>query len=302
MSQQNILGVAVTQWNQSALTVKLLDTLVSIKQIMYIVLVDNGSEDKELFALREYLEKIKRSNLGITVHLIENAVNSGFSVGSNLAISKLLSLGCDWIWLLNNDCEPKVIKPKGFQELIDHAEPAIYGSHIRTGKGSQFTGFYKFNFLLASHTEIQQKHEFDEIDSSKKYVCGANMMIHKEVFAAVGLLNNRTFLYYEELDFVNRATKYGFSQRLSLDFKVFHHEAGSATGSYTTWYSEVWSNLDFYKTHKPRLFLIMLLLRCPVKALLNLIFLRKEKSLAITSATLNFISGNNVLMKEPKIQ
>lgn len=299
------VGVAITQWNHSSLTIDVFDALVSIDQLKHIAIVDNGSHAEELSALQQHLKQHQWARNDISVYLIENAVNSGFSGGNNLAISKLLELDCDWIWLLNNDCVPSLVNQQGFRNLIDHAQPAIYGSSIRTAAGSVFSGFYRFNFLFAKHSEILSQSDFNDTAEKNKYLSGANMLVHRSVFEKVGLLNPRTFLYYEELDFVYRAKVFGFSQKMSLDFQVFHHEAGSTNnsrGSYAKYYSEIWSNLDFYKAHKPQLFLFMLLLRIPLKLLFNLICFKKDKFCAVLCATRDYLKNHNSLKKEAQVR
>ena len=301
----NTLGVAVTQWNHSSLTINLLEALISIPQVQHIVIVDNGSQSKEVDTLRSYLQGIEWAQYSMSVCLIENAINSGFSVGTNLAITKLLDLGCDWLWLLNSDCIPRLVNEEGFKNLINEAEPAIYGASIATAAGSEFSGFYRFNFFTALHSEITDENQFTTIADKGKYPSGANMLVHKSIFEAVGLLNPNTFLYYEELDLMFRARKFGFLQKMSPDFKVFHHEAGSTNtpeGVYAKDYSETWSNLHFYKTHKPMFYPLMLMFRTPLKVLINLLCLRRDKSLAVLSAAWHHLNKKNALIKEAQLK
>src|SRR5262249_53963717 len=64
------------------------------------------------------------------------------------------------------------------------------------------------------------------------WVCGASMIIRREVFDSIGLLDEKFFLYYEETDFCRRAHKAGWSCWVVPPNRVVHLEWRStgATG------------------------------------------------------------------------
>jgi hypothetical protein len=66
-------------------------------------------------------------------------------------------------------------------------------------------------------------------DSIKQtqYITGCAMLIRKEIFKKIGLLDEKFFLYYEDVDFSFRARKNNFKLKIVPTAKVFHFEKSS---------------------------------------------------------------------------
>jgi GT2 family glycosyltransferase len=61
------------------------------------------------------------------------------------------------------------------------------------------------------------------------WVCGASLIVRREVFEKVGLLDERYFMYYEEVDFCLKAKRAGFACWYVPSSRVVHL-VGSASG------------------------------------------------------------------------
>jgi GT2 family glycosyltransferase len=61
------------------------------------------------------------------------------------------------------------------------------------------------------------------------WISGASLMVRKEVFEEIGLLDEKYFLYFEEVDFCTRARKAGWEIWFVPESRVVHLE-GSSTG------------------------------------------------------------------------
>jgi GT2 family glycosyltransferase len=61
------------------------------------------------------------------------------------------------------------------------------------------------------------------------YIVGASMVVSREFLVKVGLMNPDFFLYFEELDWVLRGKRYGFTFTYCPKSIVYHKE-GKATG------------------------------------------------------------------------
>jgi GT2 family glycosyltransferase len=61
------------------------------------------------------------------------------------------------------------------------------------------------------------------------WVSGASLMVRREVFEQIGLLDEGYFLYFEEADFCSRARKAGWQVWFVPESRVVHLE-GAATG------------------------------------------------------------------------
>ena len=64
----------------------------------------------------------------------------------------------------------------------------------------------------------------------QEMVSGCAMLVKKEVFKKVGLLDKRFFLYFEDSDFCIRARKAGYKIYVEPKFVVFHKVSQSLKG------------------------------------------------------------------------
>lgn len=202
-----------------------------------IVVVDNKSTDESLKEIRKLKTKIK---------LIENKENLGFAGGNNVGIKYALENGADWIFLLNNDttikkdCLVQLIKAANSDRKIGLLGPKIYfypgcEFHLKRYQKKERGqviwyggGVIDWQNMLASHRGVDevdkgQYHQLEETD----FISGCAMLIKREVFEKVGLLDERFFLYYEDVDFCLRSQKAGFKTVFVPQAIVWHKNKGT---------------------------------------------------------------------------
>ncbi len=121
--------------------------------------------------------------------LLTSKENLGYSGGNNIGIKYALEHGAEKILLLNNDVVLHEL-PKGEADIVGAEEGIVLGI---------------------------------------PYVSGAVMIIKKHVFEKIGLLDERFFLYYEDVEFCQRARKAGFS--ISCVPLKFDHAISATTSS-----------------------------------------------------------------------
>jgi len=306
LSNDSKIGVPIEQWNHSKLTLKLIEQLIQFKPALEIVITDNGSQPVELALLKKGINQIKQQQvpetLGVTI--LENRYNSGFSVGTNLSISKLLETNCEWIWLLNNDIDTKGFDFNVLKNKLSKLPPSIIGMSMSEGGGELFSGSYRFDRWWSTFSEIDNISSAKKIKQKHRYISGANMIVHRSIFQKVGLLNSRTFLYFEELDFTRRAKSFGYEQVL-ID-SVYVNHLGSASSNENSFskkrmYHQTWSTLDYYFTHEKILFLPCLVIRTCARQITLLLSGRKHLIGAVFSATFDFLLGKNLDRQTPDI-
>ncbi|EKE21977.1 MAG: hypothetical protein ACD_7C00086G0029 [uncultured bacterium] len=193
------------------------NTLESVYKINYpnyqVVVVDNASTDGSFEEARLLFGKF---------NFIKNNYNAGFAAGNNVAIKWSLEKMADYIFLLNNDA---IIEKDTLLTLINEAKkdsdvgilsPIIYKE---SEKKIWFSGG-RINWL-----KMRNEH----VNNIKKtqYITGCAMLIKKEVFKKIGLLDEKFFLYYEDADFSLRATRNKFKLKIVPSAKVFHLERSS---------------------------------------------------------------------------
>lgn len=172
-------------------------------------------------------------------------INGGFAFGNNEAMRPYLE-GPDkpeFILMLNPDT---LSRPDAIIDLLrymeSHPEIGIAGSRTEFPDGSPQTSAFRFpgvasefegavrlgpvSKLLANYLVAPPPPE-QETDAD--WVVGASMIIRREVFEKIGLLDDHYFMYYEEVDFCLRARRAGYRIRYVPQSKIVHL-IGQASG------------------------------------------------------------------------
>jgi hypothetical protein len=171
--------------------------------------------------------------------------NGGFSFGNNAAIRELLKSAQppDYIWLLNPDT---IVRPGAASALVDFLEHrpdvGIAGGRLEFPDGAPQTGAFRFPSLLSeledtiriglvSRTLARFRVPIvpRNVDHPCDWVSGASMMVRREVFEIVGLMDEGYFLYFEETDYCRRTKSAGWSIWHVPSSRVVHFE-GQSTG------------------------------------------------------------------------
>jgi GT2 family glycosyltransferase len=176
------------------------------------------------------------------VLLIHTGANLGFAGGNNVGFRYALARGdADYVWALNNDT---VVPPDSLAELITRMQTdgniGICGSTVRfmaRPQVIQACGGAAYNPWTASNSHIGLGVRVDRISKNTaaiehrlSYVFGASMLTSSAFLRTTGLMQEDYFLFFEELDWAERAKRAGFGLGYAQDSHVFH-KAGSATGS-----------------------------------------------------------------------
>lgn len=212
------------------------------------ILVDNDSSDgsKEWIAgLPAKYDKV----------LLDE--NTGVTGGNNAGIRRCLELGCDEIFVLNNDT---VLEPDAVRRLVEAAEsgrmltPRIYSFDTPPTVN---TYFGDFDFTRG----ISVQRFFGELDSERtEQTCFGTMaslcalMFPASMVDKVGLMDDDYFMYFDDVDFVTRAVQCGFSVKYVPESKIYHLESGSSGGETLgplPLYYQTRNRLHFMVKHQP---------------------------------------------------
>ncbi|HOP79400.1 MAG TPA: glycosyltransferase family 2 protein [Armatimonadota bacterium] len=242
------VAVIVLTWNGKEDT---LECLKSLRQVTYpnfwTVVVDNGSTDGTGDAVRASYPEVE---------LIETGENLGFAAGNNVGIEHALRNGADAVLLLNNDT---AVDPEFLSLLVQSlyrsddiaaVSPLIYYYDLPDviwaagGKIDRKTGI-SYQLHIDERDTGQLTEEFD-VD----YGVGAALLIRREALETIGLLDPRTFLYYEESDWCFRAKEAGLRTVIVPSSKIWHKVSRSISpGSNTQLYYFCRNRLYFLKKH-----------------------------------------------------
>lgn len=223
---KRVLAVVVN-YRTADLTIDCLGSLAAEADRMpglRVVVTDNGSGDGSVTRIAHAIEQRGWDRWASVLPL---ETNGGFAVGNNAAIRPALESPNppDYVLMLNSDT---IIRASAIQTLVDFMErnptAGIAGSRLEDLDGTPQHSRYRFpnlwnefegNLKFGPVTRLlkNQKVSLPIQDAAHAigWVCGGSMLIRREVFDDVGLLDESFFLYFEETDFALHARRAGWS-------------------------------------------------------------------------------------------
>ncbi|MBI2017895.1 glycosyltransferase [Candidatus Daviesbacteria bacterium] len=226
------LSIGIVNYNTADLTKKLLDSIFETRSHMSsgntddveVIVLDNGDIDPCKDKIKEYLPRIK---------YLKNEENEGFSKGYNKTIR--YSLG-EYYLMLNSDIE---VLENGLSELV-RVEDEFKGEAVLGGKlvfpdlskqDSAFhlptlTGAFKEYFLAKKGSYFMYQPESDKPSKVDGLVM-ACLLIPKKVLQKVGLLDEGTFIFFEDIEYCRRLKKFGVPLYFVPSAKFIHHHGAS---------------------------------------------------------------------------
>ncbi|MEI6207091.1 MAG: glycosyltransferase family 2 protein [Desulfuromonadales bacterium] len=195
---------------------------------------------------REEAESVgDANNADYPLILIQTGANLGFAGGNNVGLRYALQQNIfEYFWLLNNDT---VVNTDSLRALVEKAEfykaaermVGIIGSKLMYYQNPDILqgvgGTYNKWFAIAKHIGLYERdngqYDTEEVTDATDYPIGASMFVSKIFVQDVGLMCEGYFLYFEEMDWVQRGKMKGWQIGYSWQSKVFHKEGGSIGSS-----------------------------------------------------------------------
>ncbi len=221
------LLIVIVNYRTPDLTINALRSLVPEIQALpntRVVVTDNLSGDD---SVAKIAAAIAAEGWGTWVTLMPLDRNGGFAYGNNAAIRPALQSATlpPYVLLLNPDT---VVRPAGVQHLVtfmeQHPDVGIAGSRLEDPDGIAQRSAFRFHSLFSEMDAGLQLGVVSKLLDrwvvappvsaqaiATDWVAGASMIVRREVFEAVGLLDEEYFMYYEEMDFCLQAHRAGWS-------------------------------------------------------------------------------------------
>ena len=229
-----------------------------------IIVVDNASTDGS----QETAEARRR------VRVIRSATNTGFAVANNVGIRSGTGKN---ILLLNSD----TIVPPGavdglLRRLAVEPDVAVIGPRLVDGRGR---AELSFGPMLTPWNEWRRQGLFRRLadndtasvadvelvtkrEQRPDWVTGACLLVRRADAEAVGFLDERFFMYTEDVDFCASIRARGRQILFIPNVEVVHLRGRSAAGSNAaTREAYERSHLAFYRKHRPVYVPLLLLYR-----------------------------------------
>ena len=206
-----------------------------------VIVVDNNSQDESVEKIANY---IQRNQFDAWVDIVPMSRNGGFAYGCNAGIMHAIALddSTDYLMLLNPDTVVRADAISSLGNFMDaNSQVGIAGSQLENSTGGIENSAHRFHslmgelldgarlgFLSRLFSRFETTPALEVGNFQCDWVSGASMMIRRQLIKDIGLLDEKFFLYFEEVDFFKRAAKAGWQTWYVPAAKVMHIE-GAAT-------------------------------------------------------------------------
>ena len=220
-----------------------------------IMVVDNASPDGTAAAVRSRWPAVR---------VLDAGSNLGFAAANNIGIRQTFG---ELVLLLNPDT---IVPPRAIDTLVAvldrHPEAAAVGPRLVDGTGRVELSFGR---MISPLAELRQKalvtghasrvpgisqyvEALTRRERSVDWVSGACLLVRRVDAEAVGLLDERYFIYTEDVDFCAALRARGRRVLFTPDVEITHLRGRSvATAKSATGEAYRRSQLAFYSKHHP---------------------------------------------------
>jgi hypothetical protein len=250
------LSIIIVSFNARADLERCLESLHSAPPAVSheIVVVDNQSTDGSLEAARRWPG----------VRVIEAGANLGFATANNIGIRATSGA---MLLLLNSDT---IVPPGAIDALVslldDHPEAAVVGPRLVDSEGRAELSFGR---MIGPFNELRQKvlvrgqarrwsivsglvERLTRQAQSPDWVSGACLLVRRGDAEAVGLFDERYFMYTEDVDFCAAVRARERMILFAPNVEIVHSRGRSAaTASAATARAYRRSQIAFYEKHHP---------------------------------------------------
>lgn len=252
------ISIIIVNWNTKKLLEDCLESIFKFTEGINfeVIVVDNGSEDGSQAMVKNKYSQVK---------LIPNKTNLGFTKANNQGIK--IAKG-EYVLLLNSDT---YLIENSFRKLLDKARSrrgnlGAMGPLLlnQDKKIQQSVGFFPHLpqiffwmtfiddlpggiFLKPFHVD---HNSFYKKDQEVDWATGAAILVPKTVINMVGPLDEKIFMYGEEVEWCYRIKKAGFEVYFTPATKIAHIGRGSQKVPTNSFIGEFQSIIYFYSKYK----------------------------------------------------
>jgi len=223
------VSVIIVSFNTKGLTLEAVDSVYenSSGVNFEVIVVDNNSSDGSVESLRDFAKNYKN------FLLIENKDNLGFAKANNQAAKKAKG---EYLFLLNSDTK---VLPNAIKSLLGFADKTpdagVVGPQLLNGDGTIQSSCVNFPTVRNAIKEyfLGKKGLFDKyVPKGKNPVIidalvGAAFLITPTALKKVGLLDERYFFYFEDIDYCRKVKKAGLKVYYYPKVKIIHYHGVS---------------------------------------------------------------------------
>ena len=251
MADNQKIGIVTVLYNSETVLEDFFRTLGEQTYKHFVLyLVDNASKDASVSKGQEYAQQVS-----FECRWLLQQENLGVAEGNNIGIKAALADGCEYVLLANNDI---VLQSDTIEKLLEGmldmqatmAVPKIY--YWDDPKRIWMAGGDYYYIQCTS-----RQRGFGELDEGQYdtntdilYAPTCFMLLKASVFDAVGYMDKRYFVYYDDTDFVWRALKRHHQRLVYIHDARLWHKVSSCTGGSL-------SNFSIYYLHRNQVLFIL---------------------------------------------
>lgn len=263
MSSPPILSICIVSYNTASLTLDAVRSACqdiersSLTSRVEIIIVDNNSHDNSVAALKAFAKKTP-----VLISILTNKKNVGFGVANNQAIRESES---KYVLLLNSDT---YVQPWAIERLIETMEESREQSSAQLSSypdtinrlgiiaatlvnpdgtlqpqgGSTPTLWSLSNHMLmlddipllgkllpsTQHTGLRTVFRPSDQLQQQDWVGGTAMLLRREMLEEIGVLDEKIFMYAEDLELCLRARNHHWDVAVHPTAYVTHHQMASS--------------------------------------------------------------------------
>lgn len=230
MKFKDKIGVVTVLYNSSNVVDEFFFSIINqTYDNLFLYVIDNNSPDNSY----ELMTKLAESHQD-RVFVIHNDNNLGVATANNIGIKLALQDSCDYVLLSNNDTvfESDTVEKLYTGLVTNNATMAVpkiinHFSNKIWAAGGRFLKFKGTTRHIGTGANI-----YDD-NYNKVYKCDYSptcfMLIKKEVFSRVGYMDDNFFVYYDDTDYLWRATQLGHERLFYVPSSIVRHKESSCT-------------------------------------------------------------------------
>ncbi len=274
------LSIIIVNWKVKDLLKKCLNSILRYSDNLSIdiYIIDNNSEDGSV-------EMIKKDYPQIKLFALKD--NQGFAKANNRALKEVNS---KYILLLNPDTElQRGSLSKIINYLDQHTDIGILGPQILNSDGSKQESIRRFPTLFSQvlillklknilgniflKKYLAKDFDYDKTENVDQ-VMGAAFFITNTALEKIGLLDEGFFIWFEEVDYCQRAKENNFVIKYYAEANIIHKGGSSFEQQLALKNQRIFNKslLYYFKKHKPYYQYLILLSLIPLNLFLTYLY------------------------------
>lgn len=248
--------IIMLNWNNLPDSIECLQSIYRLEgEEFKTIIIDNGSTDDSLSGIIKFIDEkqlayklisgedsgnVKSSESCV---IIKSAENLGYGRGNNLGLRYALNQDdFEYAWIINNDLvfekNALALLVNKYKSLALKKKVGLMGCKLKSyyDKNRIQTIGAKYNYFFCTDT-VKGAWEFDsgqydrdDIDDVIECPAGASLFAGKEFLLDCGLISEKYFIYFEEIDWALRSRRKGWELGYCWEADIYHKE-GSSTGA-----------------------------------------------------------------------